>query len=270
MVSLPSLRPRTPARRPPPSRAPLSMFSFRWQFFLVSAPILRSFSSMRMHISAMSCTCRSSRSSMLTSGIAAQPPCRPGNLGAWVPKSEDAPTASPAPAPGRAYSPPRYPRARDLEPPATSPHGWVRLRDAIRKRSVRPSARRARAPARLPAPHRLSPPYLRHEPSTVGCAAGRVSFRLRPKVRAPPPARAPAPEAARPIARAGARARHIPAGQWCAGSRPTSRSRGGATPDLQASPPTVLGCGTFPRPPRGCSRCLRYTAEVTLLDCGTA
>lgn len=112
MVFPPSLRPRTPARRPPPSRAPLSMFSFRWQFFLVSAPILRSFSSTRMHISAMSCTCRSSRSSVLTSGIAAQPPRRPGNLGAWVPKSEDAPTASPVPGPGPRLQPPALPTRR--------------------------------------------------------------------------------------------------------------------------------------------------------------
>lgn len=48
---------------------PLSMFSFKWQFFLVSAPILLSFSSIRMHISAKSCTCCSSRWSVFTSGI---------------------------------------------------------------------------------------------------------------------------------------------------------------------------------------------------------
>ena len=33
--------------------------------------------------------------------------------------------------------------------------GWVRLRDAIRKRSARPSARKARTPASLPGSHRL-------------------------------------------------------------------------------------------------------------------
>ena len=210
-------------------------------------------------------------------GRPCSPPASPPSLraapGTWGRGSQSRRTPPLPPqrrAPGRAYSHPRYPRAGDPGPPATSPHGWVRLRDAIRKRSARPSARRARTPARLPTPHRRSPPYLRHEPSTVGCTAGGVSFRLRPKARAPPPIRAPPPEAARPIARAGARARHIAAGQWCAGPRPTSRSRGGATPDLQASPPTALGCGTFPRPPRGCSRCLQYTAEVTLLDGGTA
>lgn len=48
---------------------PLSMLELRWQFFLVSAPILLSFSSMRMHISASNCTCFSSRWSVVISGI---------------------------------------------------------------------------------------------------------------------------------------------------------------------------------------------------------
>lgn len=48
---------------------PLSMFEFRWQFFLLSAPILLSFSSIRIHISASNWTCFSSRLSMLISGI---------------------------------------------------------------------------------------------------------------------------------------------------------------------------------------------------------
>lgn len=45
------------------------MLELRWQFFLVSAPILRSSSSMRMHISDSSCTCFSSRWSVVISGI---------------------------------------------------------------------------------------------------------------------------------------------------------------------------------------------------------
>lgn len=45
------------------------MLELRWQFFLVSAPILRSSSSMRMHFSASSCTCFSSRWSVVISGI---------------------------------------------------------------------------------------------------------------------------------------------------------------------------------------------------------
>lgn len=131
-----------------------------WQFFLVSAPILRSFSSMRMHISARSCTC------LLVQLVRAhfrhrrcQLPRRPGNLGV-VPEPEDAPTASPY---RRAYSP------RAAHTPETAglrllPH-TVGLDYGMRSGSARPapSARRARTPARLPAPHRLFPPHLAHE-----------------------------------------------------------------------------------------------------------
>ena len=48
---------------------PLPMFSLRWQFFLVSAPILLSFSSIRIHISARSWTCFSLRWLVFISGI---------------------------------------------------------------------------------------------------------------------------------------------------------------------------------------------------------
>ena len=47
------------------------MLEFRWQFFLVSAPIFWSLSSMRMHISDSSCTCFGSSWSVETSGILA-------------------------------------------------------------------------------------------------------------------------------------------------------------------------------------------------------
>lgn len=48
---------------------------------MVSAPILRSFSSMRMHISASSCTCCASRWSVFISGIVGERARSPGDLG---------------------------------------------------------------------------------------------------------------------------------------------------------------------------------------------
>lgn len=211
--SPPSLRPRTPAP-PPAALAGLSMFSFRWQFFLVSAPILRSFSSMRMHISARSCTCCSSSSSVLTSGIAAQPPRRPGNLGGRGPRvGGDAPHRLPSAGPGPRLQPPVLPTRR--RPRASGYfHGWVRLRLRSRKRSARPLSAQSRTPARLGTSQTLSS-VPRTQAKSLKAAPPDGSFlQTRPR-HGLPSGPSPRPRGRAASARAGARA-PFPAGQWCA------------------------------------------------------
>lgn len=120
--------------------------------------------------------------------------------GTWGPGSQNRRTPPPPAGPGPRLQP-RAAHTPEYGPPATSPHSWVRLRDAIRKRSARPSARRGRTPARLPAPHRLFPPYLAHEPSTESCAARRGLLQTPPQGTGPASGPSPAPEAARPVPR---------------------------------------------------------------------
>jgi len=124
----------------------------------VSAPMRRSFSSMRMHISASRCTCCSSRWSVLTSGIvtAAQVllrAARKRRSTRWLRGSVE---------PGRALPPdtsrlgehrPSFPQqaaehSRSPQPYPTSPHGRLRVQTAgSRQRlAVAPRAEAAAPP----------------------------------------------------------------------------------------------------------------------------